>query len=547
MFLTGFAGAGKSTCVTIAQRFCFEFCRAVSIPWNNDTFLFTATTGAAASLFNGRTIHDAAFLNGKESNISNALRQQWQNVSLLIIDEISFFTMHNLTKLDHMLKNIKGVTNKPFGGVSIVFSGDFHQLPPIMAEYDSLLYDGRNNGFFLGCINSVVILEVSHRFDDDPVYGAALRRMWSGEFTVDDVRYINSRLVGQNGVTLPPDCNDSDTTYATPLNKQRNGISSGIFRNHLQNGDFPSVDSDDLPPDHTIIIEADIRSNSSDNSSGRTRLCPSTRDAIINTCGDADVRAGRSKLVDPCLKLYVGAHVMCNNNDMLKSHHIGNGTLARVKRVKLKPDASIVWKNWEGKKVQCVSVRDVEYVEVERFPESSKMTSLRVSIDELEELESKETLDDEQNKLLQILKRDFVAEKASRIVRLAPSKTRGVKIEVNVTGMRNEKKNKIKKATITQVPINMNDATTGHKLQGMSKDKLIVTNWTFKSNWVYVVLSRVRTLSGLYLLKPLPEDRLDSFSVPPELRLFEDHMRGIQEQVIAHRESHAAVLNDDVV
>ena len=44
MFLSGFAGAGKSTCVKIAQRFCFEFCRAVSIPWNDNTFLFTATT-----------------------------------------------------------------------------------------------------------------------------------------------------------------------------------------------------------------------------------------------------------------------------------------------------------------------------------------------------------------------------------------------------------------------------------------------------------------------------------------------------------------------
>ena len=66
MFLTGFAGAGKSTCVKISQRFCYEFCRAVSIPWNSDTFLFTATTGLAASLFGGQTIHDAAFLSGAE-------------------------------------------------------------------------------------------------------------------------------------------------------------------------------------------------------------------------------------------------------------------------------------------------------------------------------------------------------------------------------------------------------------------------------------------------------------------------------------------------
>ena len=31
MFLTGFSRAGKSTCVTIAQRFCYEFCRAVGV------------------------------------------------------------------------------------------------------------------------------------------------------------------------------------------------------------------------------------------------------------------------------------------------------------------------------------------------------------------------------------------------------------------------------------------------------------------------------------------------------------------------------------
>ena len=42
MFLTGSAGAGKTKAVKLVQRFCFEFCRALSILWNNITFLFTA-------------------------------------------------------------------------------------------------------------------------------------------------------------------------------------------------------------------------------------------------------------------------------------------------------------------------------------------------------------------------------------------------------------------------------------------------------------------------------------------------------------------------
>ena len=69
----------------------------------------------------------------------------------------------------------------------------------------------------------------------------------------------------------------------------------------------------------------------------------------------------------PCLKLYIGAHVMVNNNDLLKSHGIGNGSMGRVKRVQLKSTATNPgWKNWEGKKVYCVSVNDVEYIEIER-------------------------------------------------------------------------------------------------------------------------------------------------------------------------------------
>ena len=36
----------------------------------------------------------------------------------------------------------------------------------------------------------------------------------------------------------------------------------------------------------------------------------------------------------------------------------------------------------------------------------------------------------------------------------------------------------LKGVSITQIPINMNDTTTGHKLQGMSKDKLIVVSWS---------------------------------------------------------------------
>lgn len=545
MFLTGFAGAGKSTCIKVAQRYCFEFCRAASIVWDDVTFLFTSTTGSSASLFGGNTIHNEAFLNGRIRNISQALRERWKKVRLLIIDEISFFTNEGIDKLNKKLQNLLGVSNKPFGGMSVVFSGDFHQLKPVLTRNDSVLYDQSRNGLFLGSINCAIILEESHRFDGDPEYGRVMRNFWQGNPTVQDVDYINEREVGQNGVELPEEEPDSDITYACPFNKQRNAISAGMFSKHIQSGGFPTVDMDDLPPDHTIIVEADIGSSSTAGNDGVTRVSPVVRDAILQHCGDADVTVGTSRKVDPSLKLYNGAHVMCNNNNMLKTHNIGNGTIARVKSIKLKSTApNPIWKNWEGYKVLTVNARHVEYVEIERFPDNAKIAAIKKSI---HELEADMIPDDDMSNTgadadrLAGLKHDLVAAQNAQCVKVLPTKSTA-KVTVDLTGL-GLTRQVIKGVKIQQLPLIMNDATTGHKLQGMSKDKLVVVDWDFKNaNWVYVVLSRVRTRDGLYLLKPLPRDCLDKFQVPRELIAFEQTMRRLEEHNLTERVEMMAEL-----
>jgi hypothetical protein len=47
----------------VAKQFCYDFCVAVGVMWNDTTFLFTAYTGSAASLIGGVTISKAAYLN----------------------------------------------------------------------------------------------------------------------------------------------------------------------------------------------------------------------------------------------------------------------------------------------------------------------------------------------------------------------------------------------------------------------------------------------------------------------------------------------------
>ena len=59
------------------------------------------------------------------------------------------------------------------------------------------------------------------------------------------------------------------------------------------------------------------------------------------------------------------------------------------------------------------------------------------------------------------------------------------------------------KCAMKQVPVNASDAITGNKLQGLTKDNLIIYSWNKSTSWIYVVLLRVRTLKGLFLMKSL--------------------------------------------
>jgi hypothetical protein len=84
MFLSRPAGSGKSAAMKVAQaqQFCYEFCIAVGIMWSDKTFIFTAYTGSAASMFGGVSISKAAFLN-QQKQLSVDDRNEWQDVQII--------------------------------------------------------------------------------------------------------------------------------------------------------------------------------------------------------------------------------------------------------------------------------------------------------------------------------------------------------------------------------------------------------------------------------------------------------------------------------
>lgn len=134
----GQAGTGKSFVLSHIVQWARE---------NNNCIGVTATTGAAAVLIRGITIHSylGLGLGTKSANdIANKLKQKsfYRHIlirilklQILIIDEISMIPADLLDKIDELLQIIRNNPDKPFGGVQMVFVGDFYQLKPVKGDY----------------------------------------------------------------------------------------------------------------------------------------------------------------------------------------------------------------------------------------------------------------------------------------------------------------------------------------------------------------------------------------------------------------------------
>ncbi len=130
VFLTGSAGAGK----TYVLNQYIQYLRERNVP-----VAVTASTGIAATHMNGMTIHAWAGIGIKDaltsSDLQNMkakkyLKDKLENAKVLIIDEISMLHKKQLELVNTVLKFFKNST-AAFGGIQVIFSGDFFQLPPV--------------------------------------------------------------------------------------------------------------------------------------------------------------------------------------------------------------------------------------------------------------------------------------------------------------------------------------------------------------------------------------------------------------------------------
>lgn len=195
VFLTGPGGVGKSFLVHHITRELEKKGRRVAV---------TALTGCAALLLgNGaKTIHSWAGI-GLGRDPSSKLvagitkynfpaRKRWMCTDTLIIDEVSMMTPELLEKLNDVAMSIRRKATI-FGGLQIIFTGDFYQLPPVYVAnerpsnefaFESQIWQD------LG-LDNVILTEIMRQ--RDPIFHKVLDEARNGKLSDESYAILMSR------------------------------------------------------------------------------------------------------------------------------------------------------------------------------------------------------------------------------------------------------------------------------------------------------------------------------------------------------------------
>lgn len=235
MFLTGMAGTGKSQVIKAITE-CFTTLH------QRHKLALVAPTGSAACMIGGSTYH--SFLGFSENRNTTQrklaqLKEKLEHIKYIFLDEVSMLGARDLYKISAQLSKITSIQEKPYGGLSMIFAGDFAQLPPPMNN--SALYadlSKKNASSHIDqetCLgkslwhqtSTVVILRQNMRqklqTPSDACLRTALENMRYRACTPADIDYLNSQKVSSHSDIFKNPL-IRNVSIITALNTQRDQI-----------------------------------------------------------------------------------------------------------------------------------------------------------------------------------------------------------------------------------------------------------------------------------------------------------------------------------
>ena len=323
MYIRGMGGTGKSQVLKSVMKF-FERRN------ESHRFVVVAPTGNAASLLGGSTYHHMFGINDQQ-NLANSLlsvlKDRLVGVIHIFLDEVSMLSCKDLFRISERLSLITS-SDDVFGGINMIFAGDFAQLPSAIGGEKVALYSrtvgtkgttlhDQESGFgksYWHQVNTVVILRKNMRqreqTDDDVKFRQALENMRYKDCTPADITFLCTRI--SSSIPGRPSILDDEfrnVPIITPRNIHKDAINTiGCQRFGIESGqkltDFFSEDS----------LPGKINVNKRKKSRGTVqREVPTLTDTIQSLLWNAPHSSTKDHLPGK-LSLCPGMPVMIRNN-----------------------------------------------------------------------------------------------------------------------------------------------------------------------------------------------------------------------------------------
>ena len=195
IFMSGPGGTGKSFLIQLIIHRYLQI-KHVQV---------CALTGCAAELLgcNAKTIHSWSGTGASRKSIDTIIMsiscrkeciKAWRKVDILIVDEVSMMSLKYFEMLDKIGRRIRNV-DRPFGGIQLIFSGDFYQLPPVGDNSDITTSQFCfESPLWKSTFEHVVILKHNFR-QSDPVFMKILKQVRKGGISRESHAILNERII----------------------------------------------------------------------------------------------------------------------------------------------------------------------------------------------------------------------------------------------------------------------------------------------------------------------------------------------------------------
>ncbi|KAG5354543.1 ATP-dependent DNA helicase RRM3 [Yarrowia sp. B02] len=483
VFFTGEAGTGKSLIIkTIVKRF-----KDSGISCH-----VTAPTGLAAVNIGGVTTYrwsGLGLMTGTVDNLvakiskSQEAKTRWTDTKVLIIDEVSMFPADLFKKLDDVGRRVRK-KDRPFGGIQIVLTGDFFQLPPV-GQNGKWLFLERSYKDAISREHTIQLNKVYRQQGDSSLTEMLRKLRFSNPIDHPEL----ARFFG----SLSRDLDESDGIVPTVLEPRNEAVN---FKNEMELSKLPG-------PEFTIKSQDTLDGNSLDDLGAKAEGFKKTLDEMR---------------VVAELKIKLGAQVMVMKNLYKEHFNLVNGNMGIVKWLMSPSKYFSIVQAARGKKSMFQALEWVENIVKKGkppgyYPRSKDIKALR----DCPDLDSPHLSDWEDAKkmlaeIYEIMEVQYRFSPTPRfdcdsIDALLPV----VKFVDDVYGVRyvhiaselfsaptvNDRPG----ASRRQVPLNLAWAMSIHKCQGQTLGKVRVDlSKAFCMGQAYVALSRVRNKDNLQVV-----------------------------------------------